>query len=161
MRLIPDRNLLSYIVNFEFVELESLDFLRYKAVPHDPLTVEEASLCLHDLLKGLAQAIQEFHQHGFAHQDIRLENVCFNEQYEPVLIDLDRSIKITGFPIIYGKSCMYVSKITPDQIDWIQVGWLAAWVLHCEGDYHERKFQELPEAIREDQFISKLINEGM
>ena len=55
----------SYIVNFEFVAIESLVFLRYKAMPHDPLTVEEARLCLHDLLKGLAQEIQEFHQHGF------------------------------------------------------------------------------------------------
>ena len=161
MQLIPDRNLLSYIVNFEFVRIENLKFLRYKAVPHDPLTVEEASLCLHDLLKGLAQAIQEFHQHGFVHQDIRLENVCFNEQYEPVLIDLDRSIAITRSPISYGKSCMYVSEMTPDQIDWIQVGWLAAWVLHCEGEYHERKFQELPAGIHGDQFISKLINEGI
>ena len=114
-------------------------------------------MCLHDFLKGLAQAIQEFHQHGFAHQDIRLENVCFNEQYEPVLIDLDRSIEITGSPIFYGKSCMYMraGEMTPDQIDWIQVGWLAAWVLHCEDDYHERKFEELPEAICGDQFISK------
>jgi len=105
-------------------------------VPHDPLTVDEASLCLRDLLKGLAQAIQEFHQNGFAHQDIRLENVCFNEQYEPVLIDLDRSRDITLRTILYGKSCMYVTKMTPAQIDWMQLGWLAAWILHCEGDYH-------------------------
>jgi len=105
-------------------------------VPHDPLTVDEASLCLRDLLKGLAQAIQEFHQNGFAHQDIRLENVCFNQQYEPVLIDLDRSRDITLRAILYGKSCMYVTKMTPAQIDWMQLGWLAAWILHCEGDYH-------------------------
>lgn len=78
-------------------------FLRYKAVPHDPLTVDKASLCLHDLLKGLAQAIQEFHQNGYAHQDIRLENVCFNEQYEPVLIDLDRSRRITLCTILYRR----------------------------------------------------------
>ena len=30
-------------------------------MPHDTMTVEEASLCLHDLLKGLAQAVQDFH----------------------------------------------------------------------------------------------------
>ena len=33
-------------------------------------------------------------------------------------------------------------RMTPDQIDLIQVGWLAAWVLHCEGEYHEKKFQD-------------------
>ena len=39
---------------------------------------------------------------------------------------------------------MYVTKMTPAQIDWMQLGWLGAWILHCEGDYHERKFEELP-----------------
>ena len=71
--------------------------------------------------------------------------MCFNKQYEPVLIDLDWSIKITRSPVIYGKSCMYMTagEMTPDQIDWKQ-GLLAAWVLHCEDDYHEREFQDLP-----------------
>ena len=86
--------------------------------------------------------------------------VLTSSSYKPVLRDLDRSIKITESPIIYSILCMYMRGMTPDQIDLIQVGWLAAWVLCCEGITGE-KFQELPEAICGDQFVSKLINEGI
>ena len=89
----------------------------------------------------------------FTRTNIRLENVCFNKQYEPVLIDLDWSIKITRSPVIYGKSCMFMTagEMTPDQIDWIQ-GLLAAWV----------KMTTTRENFKTSlkPFISKLINEG-
>ena len=79
MWLTPDRNLLSYIVNFEFGFFEVV----YKAVPHDTLTVHwGCKFVLTQSPEGIGKlkAIQDFHQHGFAHQDVRLENVCFNEQ---------------------------------------------------------------------------------
>ena len=80
--------------------------------------------CLFYFVKEVAQALDKYHKLGFSHQDIRLENVCFNGQYQPVLIDLDRSIHNTASAITYGNSCMYVAKRSPTQIDFIQLGWL-------------------------------------
>jgi len=115
----------SYIVNFDFSRIQGLNFIRYKTVLHDPLTFEEAKLCLFHFLRELTQTVKQSRQIGFAQQDIRLENVCFNEHYQPVLIDLDRARDNTLSPIIYGKLCMYVVDKSPTQIDWIQLGWLA------------------------------------
>ena len=38
--------------------------------------------------------------------DVRLENICFNMHYQPVLIDLDRALikdKIYGDSLLYSK----------------------------------------------------------
>ena len=37
-------------------------------------------------------AIKQLHQLGFAHGDIHLPNICFNADYEAVLIDFDRAV---------------------------------------------------------------------
>ena len=41
-------------------------------------------------------AIKQLHQLGFAHEDIRLPNICFNADCEAVLIDFDRAV--TEYP---------------------------------------------------------------
>ena len=50
-------------------------FYQYRGMPHDPLTLSEAQVCLHDLVRELVVAIQSIHENGWAHQDIRLENI--------------------------------------------------------------------------------------
>ena len=135
------------------VKLGAVRYVKYKAVLHNPLTFPEAERCLRDLMMKLKGAISEYHSLRYAHQDIRLENVCFNNQYEPVLIDIDRSVDIETAAVIHGESCMYVPGMTPEQIDWIQLGWLAAWVIYYDDDYHGRKFGELPVALQDDLFL--------
>ena len=45
-------------------------------------------------------------------------------------------------------------------LDFMQLGWLLAWVLHPQGNYHQRTWEDLPQSIRNDRFISDLINCG-
>ncbi len=58
---------------------------------------------MHDVI----EAIEELHTTGLAHQDLRLENVCFNVDDHAVLIDLDRAVKVDGYPYFTTKSTMY------------------------------------------------------
>ena len=68
---------------------------------------------------------------GLAHMDVRLENICFNECYRPVLIDLDRveGSTDTGMRFSGCDSCMYTGEASGQQHDCIQLGWLLTWVL--------------------------------
>lgn len=52
--------------------------------------MEAAKRCLRSVLEKIQIAIDELHKFGFAHLDIRLENVCFDKELNAVLIDLDR-----------------------------------------------------------------------
>ena len=67
----------------------------------------EARECLHDLVIKVAIAIRDLHSHGWAHQDIKLDNICFTNEYQSILIDLDRVCCVTASPAIYHGSCMY------------------------------------------------------
>jgi len=105
---------------------------------------------------------------GIRDKDIRLENVCFDANYKPVLIDLDRSLEVYRMPCNkYESSCMYRYRtdiaMSVQQVDWMQLGWLAAWVVHPDptGSYHSRKFEDLPEDLKTDPFLSTLIERGM
>jgi hypothetical protein len=42
-------------------------------------------------------------------------------------------------------------------LDYLQLGWLVAWVLSEDSDYHGRKWTELDESITRDKFVSTLI----
>lgn len=136
----------------------------YAALPHDPLKPEEAILCLKQFFVKLCNVLKQLHAKlEVAHMDVRLENICFNQHFEPVLIDLDRSTSIF-FPclgrFLFCESCMYPEDKSIEQIDWVQVGWLVAWVVNtCDGEgYHERK--ELPESIPGKTILRVLIEEG-
>ena len=130
---------------------------------YDPLTDEEAHRCLKGLMSNLHVAIEAYHSDSWAYVDIRLENVCFNLNFQPVLIDLDRSID-TGFTFAceaYTDSCMYAF-MTGEQLDYLQLGWLAIWIaMPSSVDYHHKKFDDLPEEYKIDAFLTKLIKEGM
>ena len=52
----------------------------------------EANKCLLDLLHKVHKAIDNFFtNYGFKHGELRLPNVCFNDHFDVVLIDLDFS----------------------------------------------------------------------
>ena len=135
-----------------------LFFFRYEAVHYDPLTAEDAYKCLREFVQCLHATIKAFHNEGYAHLDIRLENVCFDEHFRPILVDLDRSVLIEDGADSYESSCMYRSGKTGNELDYIQLGWLIAWVVEPGSDYHGRVC--LPKKYKTDPFLIKLISEG-
>ena len=105
---------------------------------HYPMDPDEAKMCLKELVSKVAIAIVNLHSHGWAHQDIRLENICFTNEQQPIFINLDQVCAINGSPVIYPDSCMYQEGFTATQMDWMQLGWVATWA-YCkrDTDYHK------------------------
>ena len=135
----------------------------YPIVPHSPLEVKDAFKVLRTLSEKIKAALDELHGHGFTHNDVRLPNICFNDQLDAVLIDLDRACEGRTSLVTIIDSCMYDRPrgAGPDFcLDFMQLGWLLAWVLHPQGNYHQRTWEDLPQSIRNDRFISDLINCG-
>ena len=152
----------------QLVEVGEMDYYKYRGIPKDPLTYPEAHSCLYDLVPKLVQVIESFHQNGWAHQDIRLENICFDEDCMPVFIDLDRCRESSQNPY-EGNGCMYsMWRGSAIQTDWLQLGLLVCWVLDPglgqeeeeEGDYHTRNCKKICESL-EDPFLKSLIGKGM
>ena len=142
-------------------------YYKYRGIPNDPLTRPEAQSCLYDLVQKLVQVIESFHQNGWAHQDIRLQNICFDEDCMPVFIDLDRCQEASE-TAYEGKGCMYSMCGSASQTDWLQLGLMVCWVLDTglgqeeeeEGDYHTRDCKKICESL-EDPFLKSLIGKGM
>ena len=55
--------------------------------------------------------------------DVRLPNICFDDNNNAVLIDLDRCDSVESSALLM-KGCMY-KKFGPQEHDWLQLGWLA------------------------------------
>ena len=109
------------------------------------ITRETAKECLIDFLQSVKAAVDELHSHDMAHLDTHLPNICLRNtpdgKFEAVLIDLERckrSITSTLQEQIYD-SCMYNGSYTLEQLDYLQVFWMAFWILLCpdEVDYHQ------------------------
>ena len=49
---------------------------------HSPLSISEAARCLKDFAEVVMTPLEKLHDLGIAHNDIRLRNVCFNENFE-------------------------------------------------------------------------------
>ena len=151
-----------------WVHLDSAPMLKvykYDYVPISPLKPEQAKRCLLPLVLGINCALGKLHALELSHNDLRLENVCFNRQFEVVLIDMDRCFHISQlYPMFTSSrsqsSCMYDIqhlRKTGSQTDYFQLGWLIAWVLDHSGDYHDREWHAVDATIRNDPFISALI----
>lgn len=54
--------------------------LKFQVIPMKlpPLPYKEALQCLGCLVKSTALAIESLHEHGYAHLDIRLDNICLH-----------------------------------------------------------------------------------
>ena len=152
------------IIKLQRMWVEDAIYYKYRGIPNDPLTRSEAQSCLYDLVQKLVQVIEFFHQNGWSHQDIRLQNICFDEEYMPVFIDLDRCKKSSLKPYA-GEGCMYSMRGSASQTDWLQLGLVVCWVLdprlgQGEGDYHTRDCKKICESL-EDPFLKSLIGKGM
>lgn len=62
----------------------------YEKVPYGPLEVIQASKYLRTVLEKIYTAVVELHSFGYAYGDVWLPNVCFNSNYDAVLIDTER-----------------------------------------------------------------------
>ena len=148
------------------VKVGGTDYYKYRGIPKDPLTLPEAEFCLYDLVPKLVQVIESFHQNGWAHQDIRLENICFDEDCMPVFIDLERC-RESSESCYGGEGCMY-SMEGSIETDWLQLGLLVCWVLYPwmgkekeeKEDYHTRKCEKIFKSLK-DPFLKSLIGNGM
>ena len=65
------------------------DIFVYPKVFYGLLEPLQARRCLRTLVKKIHEALSKLHSIGFAHADVHLANICFNHEYEAVLIDLE------------------------------------------------------------------------
>ena len=54
------------------------------------LPTEKAYTHLRTYSEKVYEALKQLHSFGYVHGDVRLPNVCFNENFDAVLIDLER-----------------------------------------------------------------------
>ena len=147
------------------------DVFSYDKVPYGPLREEQARKYLKTLSEKICAALEELHRFGYAHCDIRLPNVCFNSNYDAVLIDMERctcaEVRSPLTMELHTISCMYrkpknmLESFTSQRMDYVQLGWLLVWVLNCTEEYHEREWEQQPINIVNDVFLSQLVCQGV
>ena len=157
----PSQNAIT--VQIQLALISETYFFKYDRVHYDPMTVEEAKKCLQNFFIEVRSVIGQLHdKYKLAHMDIRLDNICFNQQFKPILIDLDRS---EGIGTIVGQSdyasCMSRKDMSPEKTDWMQLGWMIAWILEPGEDYHDRDFEGLSDNMKENAMLKTLIQEGL
>ena len=84
-----------HIINYEQCNAAKKVF-RYKKVKYDPLSYQDAEKCLYELLQKLLKVCLLLSNEGIRHNDVRVPNICFDEQYETVLIDFDNADFLEG-----------------------------------------------------------------
>ncbi len=158
----------------------------YPFLPHSPMKYKEAKQCLRDLLRRVAKILLDLRQMQFSHNDVRLENICFDQHFHPCLIDFDRCAGVDKgsgdeyyFARLSRQSCMYDLEnpsVSPGiwsaegaSTDFMQLGWMAAWLLENIGEYHNRRWtiekgenvkktrDPVPENVKTNKFIFELI----
>ena len=100
----------------------------YTKIKHNPMTPNEAAGCLGHFMRELCGTLCILHDKDFAHLDLRLENICFDDNDKLVLVDLDRCTSTSNFSDADGTSALSVMyfnmETAPTAImtDWRQVG---------------------------------------
>ena len=132
-----------FLCSSYFISVSFTAFHVFRGLHH--INRETAKDCLIDFLQSVKKAVDELHSHDVAHLDIRLANVCLRKtsegKFEAVLIDLERCKQRITSPWkdeVYN-SCMYKDTCTLEQLDYVQVFWMAFWILlsPADVDYHE------------------------
>ena len=80
----------NFRVHYEMHD-EVKKMVKYAKVKYDPLTYKEAKECLCDLIHKVVYASVQLNKEEIQHNDLRLPNICFDENYSLILIDLDLS----------------------------------------------------------------------
>ena len=150
------------LISISTTMLGGRPFYKYKVVPYDPLRCNEAMLCLLDFTQEVALAICELHSLGFAHQDIRLPNICFSSDFHPVLIDLDQVCLADNLPSRCD-GAMYKKEFSAEKNDWLQLGLIILWIISPpspQQSYYNEDRQVLPDRYISDRFLYTLMAEG-
>ncbi len=134
-----------------------------------PFRKEDISTSVHfliELVHGTVKALLDLHRTGYAHNNVRIKNICFREDtHEVVLIDFERSIEVGLDPIEYGISAMYsitenedkMQNWTPIKIDFRQ---LAIMIIYLQSDDHIDYHAIVVEQTAH-VFLRKLFFQGM
>ena len=64
----------------------------------------EAKKCLREFYSGVHNALEKVHDElKLVHMDIHLNNICFNDGFQPILIDFDRALPNTlrRIPVVH------------------------------------------------------------
>ena len=167
---ITDRQAVRHFIVPEFCQPHLFECLvKYSKLPYGLLDRLQAGKLLKTFVEKVDLALTELHNMGIAHSDVRLPNICFNHQYDAVLIDMERCCDAKKFPHIAVRlpSCMYtqpknVDFFSGECMDYMQLGWLVAWVLsdkdeNGKSDYHDRSWSTQIMDIRNDMFVKKLV----
>lgn len=94
-------------------------------------------------LLSLAVTLEIFHVLGMAHQDVRLPNFVFDQLFNPLLIDADRSKAAVMAPapaaayrnsLMYSKPGCFVAKYNAAAQDWIQFAILLMMLLRNDHE---------------------------
>ena len=145
------------------IKRRSKDYFEFNLLGN-PLSRSKAKERITKFLASVIEAVEELHtcnlDNPIAHLDIRLDNICTDENDEAVLIDFDR-MQYFSTSYKYGsyRSVMYRvpggKKWTAKQVDWRQVGIMIVYILTDHlYDYHEK----IPPYRH--PFIKELIEEG-
>ena len=51
--------------------------------------------------------------------------------------------------------------MSPEKTDWMQLGWMIAWILEPGENYHDRDFEGLSDNLKENTLLKTLIQEGI
>lgn len=143
-------------------------WFHYPKVKHSPMVPDEAKDCIGDFVSKLCAALTTLHDTGYLHIDVRLENICFDENCTPVLVDLDRCTHKDEKIITSGMkpSIMYSDLEGVCNIDWKQVACILLWIcgwkaqLKHNHDYHTQDQALVSHPIVKEHFFI-LLMEGM
>ena len=152
-----------------FIKMENIPntpIFKYPAVWYDPLTPREAGWCLGELVPQIKEALDDLHDSGLHHCDIRLENICFERDFSLTFVDLDRCTlsSLLDDSQFYTDSCMYdLSLLRKRRIDWRQLACLILWVVTGKEEigYHQQKLEGLDHPITSNCFFKSLWTDGM
>ncbi len=138
-------------------------FFKYPAMLPPLKKRDISSGVLIKLVNGTIAALQELHDLGYAHNDVRLENICFTTDHKPVLIDLERKIEESGIAFRggYGSSTMYTHiqrEWTYKQSDYRQLSIMITYIQSTDPciQYHSIQVDDTAH-----EFLKNMFNQGM
>ena len=108
----------------------------------DSSLLTKLSLAPRIYYKATYTAVGELYSLGFNHGDLRFINICFNELFEPVLIDLDRASSVVS-DRNYGKDIQTIANKI---------------LIHYEKSTRLLRYMK---AGQDDEFLNLMINKGI
>ena len=113
----PSNDLVPFVITYGCDPVKRV--VKYRKVKYDPLTYEQAEKCLHALITQLRTVCSLLQKQDIVHNDIRVPNICFSENYSIVLIDFDHA-EILQYEYPHDLSIFACDMIENSQQDWIR-----------------------------------------